>query len=46
VLDKLLSEDGWLSRASFGWLPASYMRTMPAYYNGVVPVIEHDHGTG
>jgi hypothetical protein len=45
VLDKLLSEDGWLSRASFGWLPASYMRTMPAYYNGVAPVIEHDHGS-
>ena len=45
VLDKLLSEDGWLSRASFGWLPAAYMRTMPAYYNGVVPVIDHDHGS-
>ena len=21
------------------------MRTMPAYYNGVAPVIEHDHGS-
>ena len=20
---------GWLARASFGWLPASYLRTMP-----------------
>ncbi len=46
VLDLLLSkEGGWLRRASFGWLPAAYLRTMPAYYRGIVPVIEHDHGS-
>ena len=44
MLDKLLNEGGWLARASFGWLPSSYMRTMPAYYRGVDPVIDHDHG--
>ena len=44
VLDTLLKEGGWLSRASFGWLPAAYLRTMPAYYRGVDPVIDHDHG--
>ena len=45
VLDKLLKEGGWLARASFGWLPASYMRTMPSYYRGVDAVIDHDHGS-
>jgi hypothetical protein len=45
VLDKLLKEGGWLARASFGWLPSSYMRTMPSYYRGVDPVIDHDHGS-
>ena len=44
VLDTLLKEGGWLARASFGWLPAAYLRTMPAYYRGVDPVIDHDHG--
>ena len=44
VLDKLLVEGGWLKRASFGWLPASYLRTVPSYYKGVDPVIDHDHG--
>ena len=44
VLDLLLGEGKWLGRASFGWLPSSYLRTMPAYYRGVVPVIDHDHG--
>ena len=39
VLDRLLKEGGWLARASFGWLPSSYMRTMPSYYRGVDPVI-------
>ena len=45
VLDLLLSEGDWLRRASFGWLPSAYMRTMPGYYRGIVPVIDHDHGS-
>jgi hypothetical protein len=45
VLDKLLKEGGWLERVSLGWLPASYLRTMPAYYRGVNAVIDHDVGT-
>ena len=46
VLDVLLKQGGWLRRASFGWLPASYLRTMPSYYRGVDPVvIDHDHGS-
>ena len=45
VLDLLYSEGGWSRRASYGWLPSSYMRTMPSYYRGVVPVIDHDHGS-
>lgn len=45
VLSLLLSDGGWLTRASFGWLPTSYLRLMPAFYRGVVPVIEHDHGS-
>ena len=45
VLDLLLGEGEWLKRASFGWIPSSYLRTMPAYYRGVVPVIDHDHGS-
>merc|ERR1719389_533689 len=45
VLDLLLAQGGWLKRASFGWLPTSYLRTMPAYYRGIVPVIDHDHGS-
>lgn len=44
VLDKLLMEGGWIKRASFGWLPASYLRMMPSYYRGIEPVIDHDHG--
>ena len=44
VLDLLYSQGGWSRRASYGWLPSSYMRTMPAYYRGVDPVIDHDHG--
>jgi hypothetical protein len=44
VLDVLLADDGWLERASFGWLPAAYLRTMPAYYRGITTVIDHDHG--
>ena len=44
VLDLLLVEGGWMKRASFGWLPAAYLRTVPAYYRGVDPVIDHDHG--
>ena len=45
VLDLLLGEGEWLKRASFGWLPSAYLRTMPAYYRGVVPIIDHDHGS-
>ena len=45
VLDKLLKEGGWLEYVSLGWLPASYLRTMPAYYRGVNAVIDHDVGT-
>jgi hypothetical protein len=45
VLDKLLNEGSWMSRVSLGWLPSSYLRNMPAYYRGVLPVIDHDHGT-
>jgi hypothetical protein len=44
VLDKLLTEGGWLARLSFGWLPAAYMRNPPAFYRGVDCVIDHDHG--
>ena len=44
VLDLLLVQGQWLRRATFGWLPSSYLRTMPAYYRGVIPVIDHDHG--
>ena len=44
VLDLLLVDGGWIKRASFGWLPAAYLRTVPAYYRGVDPVIDHDHG--
>ena len=45
VLGFLLSEGGWLQRASFGWLPTSYLRLMPSFYRGVVPIVEHDHGS-
>ena len=45
VLDKLLNEGGWQKRVSLGWLPAAYLRTMPAYYRGIDPVIDHDRGT-
>jgi hypothetical protein len=45
VLDLLLSKGDWLRRASFGWLPGAYLRTMPSYYRGIIPVIDHDHGS-
>ena len=45
VLDLLLTDGNWLGRASFGWLPASYLRIMPSFYRGIVPVIDHDHGS-
>ena len=45
VFDTILKAGGWLSRASLGWLPSSYLRTMPAYYRGISPVIDHDHGS-
>lgn len=44
MLDILYAQGGWSKRASFGWLPSSYMRTMPSYYKGVSPIIDHDHG--
>ena len=40
MLDTLLVEGGWLARASFGWLPAAYLRTPPAHYHAMDPVIE------
>jgi hypothetical protein len=43
-LDKVLNEGGWLHRASFGWLPAAYLRHLPLYYRGVDPIIDHDRG--
>ena len=43
VLNELLGK-GWVHRASFGWLPSSYLRVPPLFYRGVVPVIDHDHG--
>ena len=43
VLDELLV-NGWLERASYGWLPSSYLHMMPAYYRGVRAIIDHDHG--
>ena len=45
VLDKLLNDGGWMSRVSLGWLPASYLRLMPAFYRGVSPVIDHDRSS-
>ena len=42
---ELLKEGGWLKRCSLGWLPAAYLRLMPAFYRGVDPVIDHDRGT-
>ena len=45
VLDTLLVQGGWLRHVSLGWLPVSYLRTMPSYYRGVDPVIDHDRGT-
>jgi hypothetical protein len=46
VLNKLVNSPGggWMPRASFGWLPASYLRHPPLFYYGVDPVIDHDHG--
>ena len=44
VLNDLLGQGSWVKRASFGWLPASYLRVQPMFYRGVVPVIDHDHG--
>ena len=44
VFNELLGPGGWVRRASFGWLPASYLRVMPMFYRGVEPVIDHDHG--
>ena len=43
MFNELLGK-GWVRRASFGWLPSSYLRVPPLFYRGVVPVIDHDHG--
>ena len=45
VLSQLLGAGSWVRRATFGWLPAAYMRHLPAMYRGVDPVIDHDHGS-
>jgi hypothetical protein len=45
VLDTLLNFGGWMARCSLGWLPAAYLRLMPAFYRGVETVIDHDHGS-
>ena len=45
VFDTILKEGGWLGRTSLGWLPSSYLRTMPAYSRGISPVIDHDRGS-
>ena len=45
VLDTLLNSGGWMARCSLGWLPAAYLRLMPAFYRGVETVIDHDHGS-
>jgi hypothetical protein len=45
VLSQLLGSGSWVRRATFGWLPAAYMRHLPAVYRGVDPVIDHDHGS-
>ena len=45
VLSELLGSGSWVRRAKFGWLPAAYMRHLPAMYRGVDPVIDHDHGS-
>ena len=44
MLSQLLGSGSWVRRATFGWLPAAYMRHLPAVYRGVDPVIDHDHG--
>ena len=45
VLTTMCSQGGWIKRASWGWLPVAYLRTMPAFYHGVDPVLDHDHGS-
>ena len=43
TMDLLVNDDGWIDRASFGWLPASYLRMMPRHKD-IVAVIDHDRG--
>ena len=45
VLGELLGGGSWVKRATYGWLPSSYMRHLPANYRGVDPVIDCDHGS-
>jgi hypothetical protein len=43
TIDLLVNDDGWIDRANFGWLPASYLRMMPRHRD-IAPVIDHDRG--
>lgn len=43
TLDVLVNRDGWIDRANYGWLPASYLRMMP-HHEGIAPVLDHDRG--
>ena len=45
VLNEIIGSNDWVQRASYGWLPVAYLRTMPVFYRGVDPVIDHDHGS-
>ena len=45
VLNEVIGSNDWVQRASYGWLPVAYLRTMPVFYRGVDPVIDHDHGS-
>ena len=45
TMDLLVNKDAWIDRASFGWLPVAYLRTLAqSLHAHVDPVIEHDAG--
>lgn len=46
TLDLLVNDDGWIDRAAFGWLPASYLRGAKSSTAEVTSgaVIKHDGG--
>jgi len=45
VLDELVNHGGWRDRASFGWLPESYLYLAGRHRAlGVIPVLKHDRG--